>query len=117
MCVAARQFGVAMPNRSEGLLHFRAALEKHLGKEALETLAMIDVDFCNAFPSLEWGAGLLTAAPWTHWCHAAPAWRLRRIGAGPRVTNARVLLSILQTSPAAHKPPRAWLTQTHTLHL
>ena len=64
---------------SKGLVHFRVALEKHFGKEALKPLAMIDVDFCNAFPSLEWGAkreaveaGLSIAAPWAHWCHAAP---------------------------------------------
>ena len=57
VCLAARQFGVAVPGGSEGLVHFRVALEKHLGKEALEALAVIDVDFCNAFPSLSHARG------------------------------------------------------------
>ena len=78
-CLAARQFGVAVPSGAEGLVHFRAQAERLLAAADTAT-AIIDVDFKNAFPSIEWDeirasveAELPDVAPWTLWCHAEPA--------------------------------------------
>ena len=78
-CLAARQFGVAVPSGAEGLVHFRAQAERLLAAADTAT-AVIDVDFKNAFPSLEWDeirasveAELPDVASWTLWCHAEPA--------------------------------------------
>ena len=50
---SARQLGVAIPGGADGLVHFRTLLEKHL-LNAEDAIGVIDVDFKNAFPSLEW---------------------------------------------------------------
>ena len=41
-----------MPGGAEGFIHFRTVLEKKLANSN-EAFAIIDVDFRNAFPSLE----------------------------------------------------------------
>jgi hypothetical protein len=77
LCLGARQFGVALPGGAEGLIHWRTGVEKHLAQSE-SPLAVIDVDFANAYPSLEWDSirssvdSLLPeVSPWTHWCHTA----------------------------------------------
>ena len=77
LCKAARQFGVAMPGGAEGLVHFRIQLEKFLRLSG-SAFAVVDVDFKNAYPSLEWDSireaveeDLPEIAPWTRWCHAS----------------------------------------------
>ena len=77
VCIAARQFGVAVPGGAEGLIHFRT-LERRLAAGA-DATAVIDVDFQNAFPSLEWDSireavdeFLPEVGAWTAWCHAEP---------------------------------------------
>ena len=78
ICLDARQFGVAVPGGAEGLIHFRTLLERCLAAGD-EAMAVVDVDFKNAFPSFEWDSIrdavdelLPDAAAWTRWCHAEP---------------------------------------------
>ena len=79
VCFEARQFGVAVPGGADALIYFRAELEKKL-QESDIVIAAIDVDFKNAFPSLEWDS-IRTAVSkrlpkllaWTEWCHADAA--------------------------------------------
>jgi hypothetical protein len=77
-CLVARQFGVAIPGGAEGLIHFRTLLERSLAASE-GAMVVIDVDFKNAFPSLEWDSireavdeALPQASAWTHWCHQEP---------------------------------------------
>ena len=79
ICLAARQFGVAVPGGAEGLVHFRTTLEKILNSSSTPW-AVIDVDLQNAFPSLEWdairqavAARLPEVLDWTDWCHESPS--------------------------------------------
>ena len=74
-CLSARQFGVAVSGGAERLVHFRTLIERHFSF-ASEEIAIIDVDFKSAFPSLEWDSireaidELLPGiASWTHWSH------------------------------------------------
>ena len=76
VCLDARQFGVAVPGGAEGLVHFRTLIENYFAT-GNDAKVIIDVDFKNAFPSLEWDSIraavqelLPDAACWTHWCHS-----------------------------------------------
>ena len=52
---AARQYGVGVPGGAEALVHFRGLLEAALREEGLgHSIAVLDLDLVNAFPSLEW---------------------------------------------------------------
>ena len=75
-CFKARQFGVAVPGGADALIHFRGELAKKLKQSGI-AIAAIDVDFQNAFPSLEWDSirsavnnRLSNLLAWTEWCHA-----------------------------------------------
>ena len=77
-CLAARQFGVAVPGGTEGLIHFRTLLERSL-LAGTQAMAVIDVDWKNAFPTIEWDSIreavnelLPEVSAWTQWCHEAP---------------------------------------------
>ena len=66
-------------------------LERHCADSG-DALAVVDVDFKNAFPSLEWESirevvreELPRVAHWTHWCHATPARVLLPSGAELRI--------------------------------
>ena len=91
VCLAARQFGVAIPGGTDGLVHFRTQLEACLSASDVP-MVVIDVDFKNAFPSIEWDSirdaveeMLPNAAPWTHWCHSAPGRVILPSGAVTRI--------------------------------
>ena len=79
--LAAHQYGVSIPGGAETLVHARRLLEDVLRYDAATGVwAVVDIDFVNAFPSLEWDAiDAATAellpeiAAWTKWCHEAPA--------------------------------------------
>ena len=73
-----RQFGVAIPNGTEILIHFRSIAEALL-KGAGPVMACIDIDFENCYPTLEWDSireavarDVPSLLPWVTWCHAAP---------------------------------------------
>ena len=93
-CLAARQFGVAVPSGAEGLVHFRAQAERLLG--AADTATAVDVDLKNAFPTLEWDeSGRL-------WKHSSRTWRRGRAAVMP---CPRASYSPLERRD--HKPGRA----------
>ena len=77
MCKNARQYGVGMPGGADTLVHFRIVLEKIFRSGNIsECMALLDVDFKNAFPSIEWDsireaidALLPQLSDWTNWCH------------------------------------------------
>ena len=78
ICLRTRQFGVGIPGGAEGLIHFRTTFETYL-QQGSEVRAIIDVDFKNAFPSLEWenirevvSDRLPEVSDWTNWCHREP---------------------------------------------
>lgn len=55
MCKTARQFGVGFPGGVDVLVHFRIVLEKIARAGSLEeVMAILDIDFKNMFPSIEW---------------------------------------------------------------
>ena len=55
ICTEHRQFGVGLPGGADALIHFRTALEAELRQyDGSDILAIVDIDFQNAFPSLEW---------------------------------------------------------------
>ena len=73
----AHQYGVSIPGGADILIHTRSVMEESLRVDpATGVWAVVDVDFVNAFPSLEWEAvdqsmvrALPELAPWTRWCH------------------------------------------------
>ena len=76
ICTESRQFGVGTPGGAEALIHLRTAIESILTSHAGAPLVMIDIDFKNAFPSIEWKdirkatEDLLPSlSSWTRWCH------------------------------------------------
>ena len=77
----AHQYGVAIPGGADVLVHTRTVLERCLQDDpSTGVWAVIDLDFENAFPSLEWPAidkgmdSLMPElAPWTQWCHEGPS--------------------------------------------
>ena len=74
-----RQFGAGIPGGLDAAVAFRLTAERVLLRRGRRT-AVVDIDLCNAFPSLEWDdirescarhfPGLLA---WLEWCHAAPS--------------------------------------------
>ena len=93
LCPAARQFGVAVPGGTEGLIHFRTSIEQHISRSS-PVLAMIDVDFQNAFPSVEWdsirsvvGKQFPAVSGWARWCHASESQII--LPSGARVQSDR----------------------------
>ena len=52
-CLKVRQLGVSCPGGADALIHFRAGVEAFLSVHSTEPIAIVDVDFSNAFPSLE----------------------------------------------------------------
>lgn len=75
-CLDVRQLGVSIPGGADALIHFRVGVESFLKQHSTDPVAIIDVDFSNAFPSLEWesirGAireELPDLLSWTTWCH------------------------------------------------
>jgi hypothetical protein len=79
--LAAHQYGVAIPGGAEILVHARMVLEETICQDPANGVwAIIDADLVNCFPSLEWddvdetmSDALPDIAPWTAWCHRAPA--------------------------------------------
>ena len=77
---AARQYGVGFPGGTDVLIHFRTVLERICRSgEVDELMALLDVDFKNAFPSIEWDsirASIADSVPalsdWCAWCHQTP---------------------------------------------
>ena len=74
-----RQFGVAIPRGTEVLIHFRNTSRKLVISCAGKVLVELDIDFANAYPSLEWDSlreavreHLPDLLPWTEWCHEEP---------------------------------------------
>ena len=52
VCKDFRQYGVGIPGGTDALIHFRMVLEELGQTGSIDTaLAIIDVDFQNAFPS------------------------------------------------------------------
>ncbi len=80
--IRARQFGVCVPGGTETLIHARSVLEECIQSDPGNGVwAVIDLDWANCYPSLEWDDiddamqdVLPEVAPWTRWCHqhAAP---------------------------------------------
>ena len=73
------QFGVAMPNGSEVLIHFRSVAERIIRQGGSGAVAVIDVDFVNCYSTLEWDSirtavaeHIPSLAAWTEWCHVGP---------------------------------------------
>ena len=72
----AHQYGVSIPGGADILVHTCMVLEDTLQADpATGVWAVVDVDFVNAFPSLEWDAigeamadQMPELAPWTRWC-------------------------------------------------
>ena len=74
-----RQLGVALPGGAEVLVHLRSVVESALQRGDCTPVAVLDVDFKNAFPSFEWDSIRRSMAkhfpeilPWTSWCHSEP---------------------------------------------
>ena len=75
----AHQYGVSIPGGTEILVHARNVLEERLRADpATGVWAVVDLDFANAYPSLEWDAidesmahQLPELAAWTRWCHGS----------------------------------------------
>lgn len=73
------QYGVAVPGGTDTLIHARAVLEQAIRADPANGVwAVIDVDFANAFPTLEKQAieaAIAEFVPelsaWTRWCHGA----------------------------------------------
>ena len=71
------QYGVCMPGGVDSLVHARSVLEDTIRSDpSLGAWLAVDIDFENAFPSLEWSAiesavGELfpNLLPWLRWCH------------------------------------------------
>ena len=62
------------------LIHFRSIARKLAVSCSQQVLAELDIDFQNAYPSLEWHSireavheYLSELLPWTQWCHEEPA--------------------------------------------
>ena len=80
-CESARQFGVGFRGGVDVLVHFRLVLEEVMRSGDIdEAFVMIDVDFKNAFPSIEWQAireaiaeSLPALSSWCCWCHETPS--------------------------------------------
>ena len=80
MCKKAKQYGVGFPGGTDVLIHFRIILEKITRSGKLhEVFAILDVDFKNMFPSIEWEAIreairelLPQLSRWCNWCHRQP---------------------------------------------
>ena len=53
--LAQRQLGVSIPRGTDALIHFRRQMEDAFHDHS-EAWILLDVDFRNAFPSLEWKA-------------------------------------------------------------
>ena len=73
-----RQMGVAIPGGAEALIHLRAVAEEVMS--SADAVAILDLDFKNAFPSFEWCSIRESVAnhfpsilPWCAWCHAQPS--------------------------------------------
>ena len=57
MCKSARQFGVGYPGGVDVLVHFRIVFEKIARAGSLdEVMAILDINYKNMFPSIEWKA-------------------------------------------------------------
>lgn len=78
--LAARQYGVCIPGGADTLVHVRQTIEAVI-LDSLEAgaWAMADLDYENAFPSLEWDPvdaavreEVEPLANWTEWCHSEP---------------------------------------------
>ena len=75
--LAARQFGIALPGGAECLIHWRAAIiEEIKANPACGVWAIVDLDWANCYPSLEWDdvedsidKWVPALGPWTRWCH------------------------------------------------
>ena len=80
-CQGAPTYAGRVPGGAETLIHARRLLEDTLRSDpSTGVWAVIDVDFVNAFPSLEWRAidvameeQVPELAAWTTWCHATAA--------------------------------------------
>jgi hypothetical protein len=73
------QFGNAMPGGGEALFHARDCIEELAATGAMGSIAVVDVDLVNCFPSLEWkaivdsySAELAVMEPWERWPTQAP---------------------------------------------
>ena len=81
VCRLARQFGVGLPGGVDVLIHFRLVLEEVMRSGNIEqAFALIDIDYKNAFPSIEWDAirealaeDLPQLLDWCRWCHLEPS--------------------------------------------
>ena len=73
LCLAHRQLAVSIPGGADALVHLRMAVEKFASEACLQPLsnsqaseqgmALVDVDFKKAFPSLEQPAILNAPSP------------------------------------------------------
>ena len=80
VCKKARQFGVGLPGGADVLIHTRLVLERLCREGKVDNvMAMLDIDFKNAFPSIEWDSIreavdilLPKLSIWCAWCHEAP---------------------------------------------
>ena len=80
--IQSHQYEVCVPGGAETLIHARSVLEEAIQSDSASGVwAVIDLDWANCFPSLEWddiGQAMQDLLPevaaWTHWCHqrAAP---------------------------------------------
>ena len=76
----SRQFGVSMPGGGECLIHWRSKVVKEIRSNASHGVwALLDVDFQNCYPSLEWddiedavNRHVPELSCWTRWCHGMP---------------------------------------------
>ena len=51
----ARQFGVAIPGGAESLVHWRTTVIEEIQADSLHGVwALLDLDWQNCYPSLEW---------------------------------------------------------------
>ena len=73
----SRQFGVALPGGGECLIHWRATVVEEIRSDPAHGVwALIDLDWQNCYPSLEWDdveesteRWVPALGPWTRWCH------------------------------------------------
>ena len=80
--IQSHQYGVCVPGGAETRIRARSVLEEAIQSDSASGVwAVIDLDWANCFPSLEWddiGQAMQDLLPevaaWTHWCHqrAAP---------------------------------------------
>ena len=74
------QYGVSIPGGADILIHTRSTIEECFREDpASGVWAIIDIDFVNAFPSLEWdsvdtamSSRMPELSTWTRWCHQFP---------------------------------------------